>query len=232
MSARLKPIYLLADSRPLFWVDNGTPFLSTVRQQVENELTRAAYIGASNGDKPEFYSIFRAAMEQIRVSDCRMIPSAPTEQDQSFLNSADLVLLSGGDVELGWKVMKDNGLSESLVARFNSGAVLMGVSAGAVQLGLVGWRHSEASNADLFSTLALVPYVVSAHEEDQDWADLKKLVQFMGGTTYGLGIPKGGAAIHYPDGTLQPVRHSVHVFQIKDSRTTSSLLMPADGPGE
>ena len=119
MDVRVKPIYLLADSQPLFWRNKGTRFLSGVRDYVEAETPKAAYIGASNGDNPEFYSIFRAAMEQVHITECRMIPSAPSQDDRSFLLTADIVLLSGGDVELGWNVMKENGLSDCVVSRFN-----------------------------------------------------------------------------------------------------------------
>jgi hypothetical protein len=33
----------------------------------------AAYIGASNGDRPEFYGIFEAAVDAIGITDRRMI---------------------------------------------------------------------------------------------------------------------------------------------------------------
>src|SRR5262249_35085475 len=145
----LRPIYLFADSQPLFWVDDGTRFLSTVRDHFD-ELPRAAYIGASNGDQAEFYSIFQAAMEHVAIPECRMIPSAPSADDRSFLLSSDIILLSGGDVELGWNIMKENGVSEDLIAAFNRGAVLMGVSAGAVQLGQVGWRQTDGAQTDVF----------------------------------------------------------------------------------
>ena len=227
-NAKLKPIYLLADSRPLFWVDNGTPFLSGIRDQVDSETPRAAYIGASNRDRPEFYSIFQAAMEQVAITNCNMIPSALSAEDRSCLLAADIVLLSGGDVALGWTAMQENGLGESIIASFNSGAVLIGVSAGAVQLGQVGWSQGDGSPTDVFPTLGLVPYVISAHQEDQDWEDLKKLVQFLGEGTRGIGIPTGGAAIYHPDHTLQPLRHPLHEFQAKDSEIASSILIPGD----
>src|SRR5262249_27981918 len=176
-------------------------FLSTVRDHFD-ELPRAAYIGASNGDQAEFYSIFQAAMEHVAIPECRMIPSAPSADDRSFLLSSDIILLSGGDVELGWNIMKENGVSEDLIAAFNRGAVLMGVSAGAVQLGQVGWRQTDGAQTDVFHTLGLVPYIISAHQEDQDWEDLKTVVAFMGNNAHGIGLPRGGAAIYHPDRSL------------------------------
>jgi peptidase E len=108
----IKPLYLLADSQLLFWRDKNRLFLERIREQLDSVNPKAAYIGASNGDSPEFYSLFQAAMEGIGLSSCRMIPSIPSDEDRSFLASADLVLLAGGDVDQGWKVFEKNGIKE------------------------------------------------------------------------------------------------------------------------
>src|SRR5690349_15486987 len=99
----LKPIVLLADSQLLFWRENGRLLLERVVEANTRDYLKAAYIGASNGDDPEFYSIFVAAMEGIGVFDCRMIPSVMSEADLVFLNNAEIILLAGGDVEAGWR---------------------------------------------------------------------------------------------------------------------------------
>src|SRR5215207_3261208 len=138
MQSNPQPIYLFADSRLLFWRDGGTLFLDSVRRLSTRDSPRAAYIGASNGDDPAYYSIFEAAMEGAGVNDCRMILSSFPPADRSFLNDADIILLAGGDVEKGWGVFVETGMREFVVRRYNEGAVLLGVSAGAVQLGLYG----------------------------------------------------------------------------------------------
>src|SRR5215204_1455953 len=96
----LKPIFLLADSQLLFWRENGQLLIERVVKP--RTRLKAAYIGASNGDHPDFYAIFVSAMEGAGVFDCRMIPSAVSDADMAFLNDADIVLLAGGDVETGW----------------------------------------------------------------------------------------------------------------------------------
>ena len=93
---------------------------------------KAAYIGASNGDAPEFFDLFVAAMDGIAIHDCRMIPSAPSEEDYAYLNEADIIMLAGGDTAKGWNVFRENGLVEQIIARYAVGTILMGVSAGAV----------------------------------------------------------------------------------------------------
>jgi len=224
----LKPIYLLADSQTLFWVDHGRRFVTTIRDQLESRTPEAAYIGASNGDRAEFYSIFQAAMEQASIYEYRLVPCVPSKTDLEFLLRADIVVLSGGDVEKGWKIMTENGLKDRLVDCFNSGAILIGVSAGAVQLGRIGWREENRSQTEVFPTLGFVPYIVSVHKEDEDWEGLKEFVTFIGDNACGIGVPTGAAAIYHPDHTLQPVRRPVHEFRLKDTEIISSIIFPAD----
>ena len=101
MDSIVKPLLLLADSQLLFWRRGDTPFLNSVRDVIDVSSPKAAYIGASNGDDPEYYSIFEAAMEMIGIHRCRMAPSSPTDEDISFLNDADIILLAGGDAVRG-----------------------------------------------------------------------------------------------------------------------------------
>src|SRR6185503_2298694 len=139
MSSQPKPIYLLADSQLLFLRTDGSLYLDSIRNAIEAASPKAAYIGASNGDQPEFYSIFEAAMEGMEIHDCRMVSSRFSTEEASFLTTADLILLAGGDVIRGWRLFEQTGLKELIVKRYYEGALLIGVSAGAVQLGLLGW---------------------------------------------------------------------------------------------
>ena len=143
MLTPLQPIYLIADSELLFWRDNRGLFLSQGRCRLGKERPAAAYVGASNGDKPEFYSIFTAAMANIGVNDCKMIKSSFSWEDKLFFESADIILLAGGDVQRGWDVIDQVGIKEALIRRYHGGATLLGLSAGAVQLGLYGLREGD-----------------------------------------------------------------------------------------
>ncbi len=197
----LQPIVLLADSQLLFWRENDRLLLESVLK----ERPKAAYIGASNGDNPEFYALFVAAMEGVGVSDCRMIPSAISDVDLSFLNDADIILLAGGDVELGWRTFLSNGLNNHIVRRYFEGATLIGISAGAVQLGLGGL----AADGSLIETFKLVPFVIGAHEESDNWKTTRDLLRLSATNTRGIGLPTGGGALYHPDQTLEPLRHLV-----------------------
>jgi peptidase E len=218
----LQPIYLLADSQLLFWRQNGELFIENIRSAIPHDSPKAAYVGASNGDNPDYYSIFVAAMDGIGIRHCRMIPTAPSTDDLTFINEADIILLAGGDVERGWNAFERNGLKELLYRRYFEGAILIGVSAGAVQLGLYGWKEEEPDN--LIQTLRLVPFIVSAHDEKRNWAALKKAVQISGGNVRGIGIPHGGGAIFRMDQSLEPVRFAIYEFTRRENEIQMSIL--------
>ncbi|HKD14764.1 MAG TPA: Type 1 glutamine amidotransferase-like domain-containing protein [Candidatus Angelobacter sp.] len=223
----IRPLFLLADSQVLFWKDGNRLFTERIREQLDASNPAAAYLGASNGDNPEFYALFQAAMELIDVQSCRMVPSSPSNEDKKFLASADLVLLAGGDVELGWKSFQQTGIEEMLVQRRYEGAVLVGVSAGAVQLGL--GTLLETSTMRKLSTFQFAPFYVDAHAEESEWWNLKALVNLAGEGARGIGIPAGGALIYSPDGTLEPIRKTLTEFFRQGDRMSEQLLLPETG---
>lgn len=226
--ATIKPIFLLADSQLLFWhQEDGVLFLERARTLIAEDepdkTVQAAYLGASNGDIREFYDLFVAAMAGIGIRRCRMIPSRPGPEDLAFLEAADLILLAGGDVRQGWEVFRTTGLQQKIVERYYGGALLLGVSAGAVQLGLKGWEDEAGSN--LFDTFRLVPFVVDAHDEPS-WNRLHWTVRRSGELARGVGIRSGGGALYHPDSSLEPVRHPVVELHVDEEKVRQALLFP------
>lgn len=144
-----------------------------------------------------------------------MIPSQPDEGDLAFLMSADVILLAGGDVQHGWQVFDRSGLRELIVRRYDEGAWLVGVSAGAVQLGLMGWTTVGSPDVlETFDTLQLIPYVIAAHDEDREWTELHQAVRSAGGRVRGVGLPSGGGAVYHPDDRLEPIRYPVYEIAV------------------
>ncbi len=216
----LKPIFLLADSQLLFLRDKGQLLLERiVRARTQNRL-RAAYVGASNGDHPDFYAIFVAAMEGVGICDCRMIPSAIAEADLAFLNDADIILLAGGDVEAGWRAFLANGLEDHIVRRYLEGASLIGVSAGAVQLGLC----CLAEDGSLIETFKLAPFIIGAHEESNNWKTTKELLRLSATNTRAIGLPTGGGAIYHPDHRIEPLRHPLVELSLRGGKAHQTFL--------
>lgn len=220
-----QPIYLFADSQPLFWREGGILFLDSIRRLVARDSPRAAYIGASNGDVPEYYSIFEGAMAGAGVCDCRMILRSFPPEDRTFLNEADIILLAGGDVEMGWRVFVETGMRELIVRKYHEGAVLMGVSAGAVQLGLC-FIESGAPHEERLETFGLVPFVIDAHDEGRQWGRLRRAVRLLNGVGKGIGIPTGGGLIYYPDGRVEAIRRPLLELSAEGGVVRDTLLPP------
>jgi len=222
----IKPLYLLADSQLFFWKSDSDSLAERLRADLDTGNPKAAYIGASNGDLPEFYSLFEAAMESMEISDCRLVPSQPAREDISFLENADLIVLAGGEVERGWQVFEKNGLKELLPRKRFDGAVLIGVSAGAVQLGL--GCLSNAAQPKLIDMFRFAPFYVGAHDEENDWFDLRALVNLAQSDARAIGLPAGAGAVYYSDGTLEPLRKPLIEIVKQDSKISENIMAPLD----
>jgi peptidase E len=216
----IKPIFLLADSQLLFWHDKKEGhFMERIYKLLAEDKPegshKAAYIGASNGDNPQYYEIFLAAMNQVGITgdQCQLIRSKRTrKKDLKFLEEADLILLAGGDIEKGWKIIKEK-FQQTVVDRYYNGAVLIGISAGAVQLGMRGWKEEKPVLLDtLFETFQLVPAVIDVHNEESDWSDLSMMVEYLGSYNRGFGLPVGGGAVYHPDWSFEAIRHHLVEF--------------------
>jgi cyanophycinase-like exopeptidase len=218
-----RPLYLLADSQPLFW--QGGAYLRSICQVSGSSAPNVAYIGASNGDSPEAHAIFEAAMEQVVTGRVHWVRAAFSREDRQFLEAADVLVLAGGDVEVGWKVFDSTGLGELIVSRHREGAVLIGVSAGAVQFG----KYASVADGDgarkLIETFGLIDVIVDAHDERRDWQALSATIQLLEGAAKGIGIPHGGALVAHPDGTFEPVGRAIEEFVLVAGRLRRSVLL-------
>ena len=223
----IKPLYLLADSQLLFWKSDSDSLAERLRADLDTSNPKAAYVGASNGDQPEFYSLFQAAMDAMGISDCRAVPSQPSREDILFIEDADLILLSGGDVERGWRAFEQNGLKELVPRKRFDGAILMGVSAGAIQLGL--GCLSSAAQPKQIDMFRFAPFYIGAHDEENDWFDLRALVNLSQADTRAIGIPAGGGAVYQSDGTLEPIRKPLVELTRESARITENILTPLVG---
>ena len=222
---KVKPIYLLADSQLLFWKDDEGEYLLSGLPRIYGPHARVAYLGASNHYQNEFYDIFLSAMENIGFSICQSV-RGNIEQDRAFLQKADVIVLAGGDTWHGWQTLHEEGLDELVVERYLQGATLIGVSAGAVQLGLAGWVVSDEHKFQVFPTFQLVPYIVGVHEEP-NWTQFEQVLNTCAEKHAAFGIPSGGGAIIHPDLFVEPVRHPLMEI---DEHGNTSLLYPPDEP--
>jgi cyanophycinase-like exopeptidase len=231
MSGReVQPLYLLADSQLLFWQGPSGPFLSGILEASAISAPRIAYIGASNGDSAEAHSIFAAAVSELKSVSAHHVRASYSAEDRQFLETADLVVLAGGDVEVGWNAFTQTGLHEQIKNLYLGGAVIIGVSAGAVQCGTHATLSAEPSASRLIETFGFVPYIVDVHDEKQHWSRLSSTIHLLEGGAAGLGIPSGGGLAVHADGSLEPIRKPVDHYSFSQGKLQHAMLMPDSAP--
>ncbi|UUO02826.1 Type 1 glutamine amidotransferase-like domain-containing protein [Mycolicibacterium novocastrense] len=230
-AARSRPLYLLADSQLLFWKRQERLLLQPAVDELGADTPlSAAYIGASNGDRREFYDIFEAAMDAVGIADLHMVGSSFDADDRAFLERSRVIVLAGGDVQTGWDIFESTGMADVIRSRYAHGAVLVGISAGAIQLGRYGIvERSESVAPELLDVFKFVPAIIDTHDEHSGWARLSGTIDTLRGAATGIGIPSGGGIIVHDDATIEPLRHPAHEFRYGEAGVVHSLLCPAEG---
>jgi len=175
---------------------------------------RVAYIGAANGDRASFFEMVRplllgagaATVDFCRLASDGAAAVGEVAEAKAFLDSADVVFLSGGEVEDGINRIEKHGLAGTLRGLYNKGKLFIGISAGTIMLGewWVRWEiEGDDSTASLFRCLGIVPATFDTHAEDEDWVELKTALRLLAGrrddgqpggaaSPRGYGLPRGG----------------------------------------
>jgi dipeptidase E len=165
----------------------------------KNPTPRVAYIGAANGDKPAFFEMLSVFLPKAGASSVDFVKLAREDADveaaRETLLRADIIFLSGGEVEDGINWIKKHGLTVLLREQYAAGKQFIGVSAGTIMMGAywVRWDVPEDNDtAELFKCLGLIPVTFDTHGEDEDWIELKTALSLMGDGARGYGLPRGG----------------------------------------
>jgi hypothetical protein len=212
----LTPIHLLADSSLLF--ADGGALLRRLAKTIAAEKPSAAFIGAASGDDPHAYAIFEAAMDVAGIESRRHVGSRYSAMDHICLSAADLIVIGGGDPVRGLEVMKATDMFDTVVQRFLAGALLIGVSAGAMIIG------EEIPGEPPVGAMNLVPFVVGVHDESEDFARLWRAVAEKPGRR-GIGIPFGGGALFHRPNVLEPIgKPLVELVEVRGEVRRAVLL--------
>ena len=219
-----QPIYLLADSQPLFPRGDRPSILREIADLLPRRHQRAAYVGASNGDDPRFFSIFESALHTVGMTERRQVMASFCDLNADYLRSADLILLAGGDVARGWDALVRTGMREVIRQRYESGAILVGVSAGAVQLGLGGNYALDVQPASELRTFGFVEHWIDVHDESADWSRLRRFLSLTGSGAVGFGIPTGAALVCGSAGELAPRIAPVTRFTVRPTGVSGEAI--------
>jgi peptidase E len=189
-----------------------------------NPHPAAAYIGAANGDRQGHYDGIAALMLEAGAAKVDFVRLARESVDaaavRKILGEADIIFISGGEVEHGMNWLKKHGLIGFLRELHANGTQFMGVSAGTIMMGKhwVRWddpADADAANpdtAELFDCLGLVPATFDTHAEYEDWVELKAALRLMGEGARGYGLPSGGLISADSAGRLVNIEKELLVY--------------------
>ncbi|MCW3115785.1 MAG: hypothetical protein JWR18_4181 [Segetibacter sp.] len=224
-----KPILLLADSQLLFLKnENQESYLKSIVDEIKAEDPKCAYLGASNGDDPVYYDLFTAAMNSVGLSNCKMITSKFDYEEQDFLDKADLILLAGGDTEKGFQIFKENGIAEILQKKYNEGTALIGVSAGAIQLGWQFFTKTANGKNELTDAFKFIPFMVMVHVDKNGINEVEQLLKESTSIKRAYEIPAGGGLIYHTDSTVEALRKPINEFVLKEEEFIHTLIFPGN----
>jgi len=189
------------------------------------EHPRLAYIGTASGDAFAFFKLFEVFLKKagaVTVTRALLASAkADVAQARKVLDEADVVFVSGGDVEEGIYWLDRHGLMDFFHELHDRGKLFMGLSAGSIMLGThwVRWKNPEDdSTAELFDCLGLAPLLCDMHAEEDGWDELQVAVERLGPEGIGYGVPAGGILCVSADGALTALEKPIACFENRQGK--------------
>jgi peptidase E len=184
-----------------------------------------AYVGAPSGDNRAFFVMIAALLKKAGAGEVTLVRLAgrrpDVERARGELARADLVFMTGGDVEEGMRVLEATAMVAPLRELAASGVPFLGVSAGSIILARswVRWRDpKDESSVELFPCLGIADVWCDTHGEGDGWEELAALVRIAPKGSVGHGIPTGAGLVVHPDGGLEAAGAPVHRFEHRTGR--------------
>jgi putative intracellular protease/amidase len=220
-----KPVWLLAGG-PGSRRRGGDPLLAQALSLAGRDSPSVAYVGAPSGDNRAFFIMIAALLKKAGAGEVTLVRLAGRKPDvgraRDALSRADVVVVTGGDVEEGMRALEATdtvGLLGELAA---AGKPFIGVSAGSIMLARawVRWRDpDDESTAETFPCLGIAPVVCDTHGEAEGWEELAAMVAISG--EVGHGIPTGAGLVAHPDGSLEAAGAPINRFERRGGRAVA-----------
>jgi peptidase E len=158
-----RPVYLLAGGRPRVR-KVPDPLIQAALRESGRVSPTIAYIGTANNDDEGFFNFIAESFREAgayRVNHALISSEkANLKRAQDILKSADIIFMSGGDVDRGMRVLREKNMTDFLSELYEQGKSFFGSSAGSIMLAKewVRWRDPEDnSTAELFPCLGFAP---------------------------------------------------------------------------
>jgi peptidase E len=218
MTNNMKPVYLIGGSRRGPHGQPDTTFQAALRE-CGKPSPSVGYVGTASDDDTRFLSFMMKEMQGAgagRISHALITPHhANLKKAQDVLAVADIVFISGGDVERGMEVLREKGMVDFLFQLYRQGKPFFGVSAGSIMLAKewIRWRDpDDDATAEIFPCLGMAPIICDTHAEEDDWQELKALLALEQDNVKGYGIPSGAAIKVFPDGKVEALAGAVSQY--------------------
>ncbi len=214
----IKPVYLLAGGR------SGNrrapdPLIQTIFRESGVLSPTVAYVGVANGDDKGFFTRIADTFREAGAGRVRhaliSVEKTDLNETKNILKSADIVFISGGDVERGMLVLEGKNMTGFLNQLHSEGKLFFGLSAGSIMLAKewVRWRDpNDDSTAELFTCLGFAPIICDTHSEQDDWDELKVALKLEEDNVRGYGLVSGTAIKVFPDGKIEPLGGAIHQY--------------------
>ena len=190
---------------------NTKAILAEALAQIKKKAPDVAYIGTASDDNKEFFLMLRQLIMAAGAGSVTLVPIVrrfDPDYARNILLGSDVVFISGGDVENGMKYLRKRKLISLFRQLYDREKLFCGISAGAIML-CRNWMHwpnpDDDDTAELLDCLGFAPLLCDVHAEEDDWAEMKRLLGFFPQGTAGYGIPAEGALRVTPDGKITPI---------------------------
>jgi peptidase E len=218
MTQNIKPVYLLAGGRPRSRKKQD-PLLQTVYHESGITSPTIAYSGTASGDDKNFFNFISVELKEAGAGKVTHAVIAPEGADikkaQAILESADIIFISGGDVEAGMDILREKNMLGFLTDLYRQGKPFFGISAGAIMLAdrWVRWRDpDDDDSSELFPCLGFAPIICDTHDEQGGWEELQAAIRLEKEGGRGYGLASGSAVKVTLDGTVEAVGGTVYQY--------------------
>ncbi len=218
MPDKQMPVVLIAGGRRSAAGRGPDPLMREALRMAAIDKPDVAYIGAASGDNPEFRAMMAKLLQKAGAG--KIIPAAlcgarsDPRKSMQAMEDCPVIFMSGGDVEVGMKVLAENGMIDFFRSQRRQGKLFIGASAGSIMLAKSWVRWPNPLNdrsAALFPCLGLAGVYCDTHDEEE-WEELKTLARLVPDGAVCYGIPSGAALAVHPDGSVRAFGDAVQRF--------------------
>jgi peptidase E len=229
----VKPVFLLAGGRSHKKQD---ALLQAVFRESGVKAPSVAYSGTASGDDRGFFNMIARELTTAgadKVTQAIMVPDgADLKKAQKILEAADIIFISGGDVEAGMDILREKQQLEFFNELYRQGKLFFGISAGALMLAKEWVRWPDPDNddsAELFPCLGYAPVICDAHDEAAGWEELQAALMLKKPGDKGYGLASGSGVKVTADGHIEAIGGTVWQYIRRANKVERIDDLPLSG---